>query len=200
MDDIALTASSKWMDEMYKAFTKRFGKVMRQQLPFTHCGCEYEKVENDKEELETTLRIRDDALDGYKELLEEKTVEAQKSLDYSEQVCGQLSQVRSDKQHAKDQEERLREILEQTKDDKEKFLTERDELDEKHAFLQERCDKRHEDYEKSRAAVAASARQIASLQDRERRARADAEERERRMRMNERWWSSLSAAASAERG
>lgn len=55
------------------------------------------KVENDKEELETTLRIRDDALDGYKELLEEKTVEAQKWLDYSEQVCGQLSQVRSDK-------------------------------------------------------------------------------------------------------
>ena len=54
-----------------------------------------------------------------------------------------------------------------TKDDKQKFLTERDELDEKHAFLRERYDKLHEDYEKSRAAVAASARQIASLQDRE---------------------------------
>jgi len=40
VDDIALAASSKWMDEMYK------GKVTRQQLPFTHCGCEYEKVEN----------------------------------------------------------------------------------------------------------------------------------------------------------
>ena len=40
VDHIALTASSKWMDEMYK------GKVTRQQLPFTHCGCEYEKVEN----------------------------------------------------------------------------------------------------------------------------------------------------------
>ena len=91
VDDIALAASSKWMDEMYKAFTKRFGKVAREQLPFTHCGCEYEKVENDKEELETTLRIRDDALDGYKEQLEEKTTEAQKWLGYSEQVCGQLS-------------------------------------------------------------------------------------------------------------
>jgi chromosome segregation ATPase len=49
------------------------------------------KVENDKEELETTLPIRDDALDGYKEQLEEKTTEAQKWLGYSEQVCGQLS-------------------------------------------------------------------------------------------------------------
>ena len=88
------------------------------------------------------------------------------------------------------QEERFREILEQTKDDKEKFLTERNELDEKHAFLQEGFDKLHGDYEKSRTAVAALARQIAALQGRERRARAEAEERDRRMREMEELFSS----------
>eukprot|EP00435_Cladocopium_sp_Y103_P072577 s194_g40.t1 len=31
---------------MYKCFVQRFGKVTRQQLPFTHCGCDYEKVAN----------------------------------------------------------------------------------------------------------------------------------------------------------
>ncbi|CAL1138133.1 unnamed protein product [Cladocopium goreaui] len=46
VDDIALTAPIKWMTNMYNAFVKRFGRVTRQQLPFTHCGCEYTKVKN----------------------------------------------------------------------------------------------------------------------------------------------------------
>ena len=123
-------------------------------------------MENDKEELEVTLKIRNDAFDGFKERIVEKTIEVQKWFDYSKQVCGQLSQARSDREHAKDGQDRLREVLEQTKDDKEKFLSERNELDEKHAFLQERFDKLHDDYEKPKTAVAASARQIAALQDR----------------------------------
>ena len=135
-------------------------------------------MENDKEELEVTLKIRNDAFDGFKERIVEKTIEVQNS----KQVCGQLSQARSDREHAKDGQDRLREVLEQTKDDKEKFLSERNELDEKHAFLQERFDKLHDDYEKPKTAVAASARQIAALQDRERKARVESEERDRRMR------------------
>ena len=44
VDDIALTADLPWLDNMNKMFTKRFGKVTRQQLPFDHCGCHYEKT------------------------------------------------------------------------------------------------------------------------------------------------------------
>eukprot|EP00435_Cladocopium_sp_Y103_P033924 s4382_g8.t1 len=29
-----------------QAFSQRFGKVTRQQLPFTHCGCDYARVKN----------------------------------------------------------------------------------------------------------------------------------------------------------
>ena len=44
VDDIALTADMPWLDNMNQMFTKRFGKVTRQQLPFDHCGCHYEKT------------------------------------------------------------------------------------------------------------------------------------------------------------
>ena len=44
VDDIALTADLPWLDNMNQMFVKRFGKVTRQQLPFDHCGCHYEKT------------------------------------------------------------------------------------------------------------------------------------------------------------
>jgi len=44
VDDIALTADMPWLDKMNQMFIKRFGKVTRQQLPFDHCGCHYEKT------------------------------------------------------------------------------------------------------------------------------------------------------------
>lgn len=44
VDDIALTADLPWLDKMNQMFVKRFGKVTRQQLPFDHCGCHYEKM------------------------------------------------------------------------------------------------------------------------------------------------------------
>ena len=43
VDDIALTAVP-WLDKMNQMFVKRFGKVTRQQLPFDHSGCHYEKM------------------------------------------------------------------------------------------------------------------------------------------------------------
>ena len=46
VDDIALTGTSTWLDEMNAKFIKRFGKVTRQQLPFDHCGCRYEKTDD----------------------------------------------------------------------------------------------------------------------------------------------------------
>eukprot|EP00435_Cladocopium_sp_Y103_P053746 s991_g17.t1 len=46
VDDIALTGSKSWLEKNYKAFSQRFGKVTRQQLPFTHCGCDYTRVQN----------------------------------------------------------------------------------------------------------------------------------------------------------
>jgi len=46
VDDIAISAPIKWIDNTNTAFTKRFGKVTRQQLPFSHCGCEYLKIKD----------------------------------------------------------------------------------------------------------------------------------------------------------
>lgn len=44
VDDIALTASKSWLDTMHGHFVKRFNKITRQQLPFNHCGCFYERL------------------------------------------------------------------------------------------------------------------------------------------------------------
>ena len=44
VDDIAISAPIKWINNTNESFTKRFGKVTRQQLPFSHCGCEYTMV------------------------------------------------------------------------------------------------------------------------------------------------------------
>ena len=41
VDDLAITGTPEWLDDAYDSFVKKFGKVTRQQLPFTHCGCEY---------------------------------------------------------------------------------------------------------------------------------------------------------------
>ena len=44
VDDIALTASKAWLNTMHGHFVKRFNKITRQQLPFNHCGCYYERL------------------------------------------------------------------------------------------------------------------------------------------------------------
>ena len=44
VDDIALTASKNWLNTMHGHFVKRFNKITRQQLPFNHCGCFYERL------------------------------------------------------------------------------------------------------------------------------------------------------------
>ena len=42
VDDLG--GNQAWLDQMYGSFAKKFGKVSRQPLPFTHCGCEYERT------------------------------------------------------------------------------------------------------------------------------------------------------------
>ena len=44
VDDIAVTAKKPWLAKNHQAFVTPFGKVTRQQLPFTHCGCDYSRV------------------------------------------------------------------------------------------------------------------------------------------------------------
>ena len=44
VDDIAIAAPAARQQELHSKFTKKFGKVSRQQMPFTHCGMVYEKV------------------------------------------------------------------------------------------------------------------------------------------------------------
>lgn len=44
VDDIAIAAPSAKQQEFHDKFTKKFGKVSRQQMLFTHCGMVYEKV------------------------------------------------------------------------------------------------------------------------------------------------------------
>ena len=41
VDDLAITGTHEWLDNANDSFVKKFGKVTRRQLPFTHCGCEY---------------------------------------------------------------------------------------------------------------------------------------------------------------
>eukprot|EP00435_Cladocopium_sp_Y103_P015804 s1188_g3.t2 len=138
------------------------------------------KLETDKEELEVTLKVRQDALENIEERLLEKQTEAQQWLNYSQQVCDQLSTAQTEKRHAAEDRERYGNLLEQAKDDKEKFLTERNEFEDKYSVLQEKYDKLHEDHERQRSVIATSARQIAAYQEKERKARAEAEERNQR--------------------
>ena len=44
VDDLGLSGPAKWRDEMHDRFLKKYKKVTRQTLPFTHCGCEYEQT------------------------------------------------------------------------------------------------------------------------------------------------------------
>ena len=44
VDDIALSGPTSWIDRIDAGLNKRFGKTTRQRLPFSHCGCEYIKV------------------------------------------------------------------------------------------------------------------------------------------------------------
>ena len=43
MDDNAVASSEAWLSRTHGHFVKRFGKVSRDKLPFTHCGCVYER-------------------------------------------------------------------------------------------------------------------------------------------------------------
>eukprot|EP00913_Durusdinium_trenchii_P027881 g26143.t1 len=44
VDDIAIATVPKKLEELHMRFTKKFGKVTREQMPFQHCGMVYEKV------------------------------------------------------------------------------------------------------------------------------------------------------------
>ena len=38
VDDVGSAGNKKWLDEMYKLLEQKFGKVIRQTMPFMHCG------------------------------------------------------------------------------------------------------------------------------------------------------------------
>ena len=40
---LAFSAGPKWLGRVYNLMVKKFGKLTRQTLPFTHCGCVYSK-------------------------------------------------------------------------------------------------------------------------------------------------------------
>ena len=44
VDDMAIAAPQKWLDDHYERFVQKFKKVSRQQLPFEHCGARYERL------------------------------------------------------------------------------------------------------------------------------------------------------------
>eukprot|EP00435_Cladocopium_sp_Y103_P051431 s1017_g16.t1 len=44
VDDLAPTATPKWLEEHYHKFVQKFKKVARQSLPFSHCGCNYSQT------------------------------------------------------------------------------------------------------------------------------------------------------------
>ena len=44
VDDIAVAGTKAFMDKTYKMLCDRFGKVVLQEMPFTHCGCRYSRV------------------------------------------------------------------------------------------------------------------------------------------------------------
>lgn len=46
VDDLAVVGSSTFLDELYASICKEFGKVTRDQLPFSHCGCLYSRTTN----------------------------------------------------------------------------------------------------------------------------------------------------------
>ena len=44
VDDLAISATPEFMNDIYNKFVTKFKKVTRQQLPFDHCGCEYSRT------------------------------------------------------------------------------------------------------------------------------------------------------------
>ena len=44
VDDIAVATNPEMLESFHKKFTKKFGKVTREKMPFQHCGMVYEKV------------------------------------------------------------------------------------------------------------------------------------------------------------
>ena len=44
VDDLALTATSDWLNTHYDKFVEKYKKVTRQNLPFDHCGCKYSET------------------------------------------------------------------------------------------------------------------------------------------------------------
>jgi hypothetical protein len=41
VDDLAVCSDRSFLSDQYQALAKKYGKVSRQQLPFSHCGCRY---------------------------------------------------------------------------------------------------------------------------------------------------------------
>ena len=46
VDDLASAALRTFLDWLYELLVKEFGNVTRQTMPFDHCGCRYEKVDD----------------------------------------------------------------------------------------------------------------------------------------------------------
>ena len=44
VDDIVVAASKEWLNWCYKCFVAKFGKLKRQELPFTNVGMEYSRT------------------------------------------------------------------------------------------------------------------------------------------------------------
>ena len=44
VDDLAATSKQQWLDETFIKMVKKFGKLTRQTLPLSHCGCRYSRT------------------------------------------------------------------------------------------------------------------------------------------------------------
>lgn len=44
VDDLAVAGSPYFLDGLYKTMCKEFGKITKESLPFSHCGCRYSRT------------------------------------------------------------------------------------------------------------------------------------------------------------
>ena len=44
VDDLGVEGEQEWLDQQYLAMQAKFGRLTRQTLPFSHCGCRYDKI------------------------------------------------------------------------------------------------------------------------------------------------------------
>ena len=60
VDDLAVEGFKQWLDEVFQRMVKKFGKLTRQTLPFSHCGCRYSSTSDgfrvDQEEYVSQLK------------------------------------------------------------------------------------------------------------------------------------------------